>query len=201
MVDHRPSRIKLLQDVDLIHEKGHHWHRFPPTHYVEPRPVERIPVAPPDPGALCRTGGRRFVAWLGQYMLYLSVAVPLAFVPARLITDNAAFTRSAVLAGLAVRYMFIRVHDVIHHPGERARMERRGWFRFLDRHHYIHHVDNRVNLNFLLPLCDLLFGTMRTELAEEEGATWPSFEQAETLEVAPDHAGESPHALPPNTTP
>ncbi len=47
-------------------------------------------------------------------------------------------------------------------------MEAQRWFAFLDRHHYIHHVDLGANLNFLLPLADLLFGTLRTEMSLEE---------------------------------
>jgi len=35
------------------------------------------------------------------------------------------------------------------HPLERFR-----WFWALDRHHYLHHVDTRANVNFLLPLGD-----------------------------------------------
>ncbi len=47
-------------------------------------------------------------------------------------------------------------------------VEAQPWFAFLDRHHYIHHVALGANLNFLLPLADLLFGTLRTELTAEE---------------------------------
>ena len=47
-------------------------------------------------------------------------------------------------------------------------MESQGWFRFLDEHHYVHHVDTEANVNFLLPLADLLFGTLRLRLTSEE---------------------------------
>ena len=57
-------------------------------------------------------------------------------------------------------------------------MERRFWFKFLNRHHYIHHVDTECNVNFLLPLGDLLCGTLRTQLSESELSRWPSFEEA-----------------------
>ena len=64
-------------------------------------------------------------------------------------------------------------------------MERQGWFRFLDRHHYIHHIDTSVNLNFLLPLCDLMFGTLKREPTKEERARWPSFEEAKGIRQEP----------------
>ena len=47
-------------------------------------------------------------------------------------------------------------------------METQAWFRFLDEHHYIHHVDTEANVNFLLPLADWLFGTLRRTLTNEE---------------------------------
>ncbi len=52
------------------------------------------------------------------------------------------------------------------------------WFAFLDRHHYIHHVALGTNLNFLLPLADLLFGTLRRQLTPEELAQHGPLERA-----------------------
>lgn len=175
----RPS-FRLVSPIREIHERGHHWHRFPPDRYVENGPVERIPVLPPDPFALCGGSKRRAVAWAAQYALYLTVGIPLAFVPAWWLTKNPLFTASAVGSGLVVSYFFIRVHDVIHYPKNRL-MERQGWFQFLDRHHYIHHIDPRSNVNFLLPLCDWLFGTLKLELTATEQRRWPAFEVAKKL--------------------
>jgi hypothetical protein len=174
---HGPSRIPLFQSIHDIHQRGHHWHRFPPDRYVATGPVERIPVFPAAPYALCGAQAPRRLAWAGQYALYLSVGIPFAFLPAWLWSRNALFTASCVVSGIVVCYFFIRVHDVIHYPGQRW-LERQGWFRFLDRHHYLHHVDNRTNLNFLLPLCDWLFGTLKLELDALEARRWPTFEAA-----------------------
>lgn len=60
------------------------------------------------------------------------------------------------------------MHDTIHRPGTHRIVEAQPWFGFLDRHHYIHHVALGTNLNFLLPLADMLFGTLRRELTPEE---------------------------------
>lgn len=68
----------------------------------------------------------------------------------------------------------------IHCPGH-SPLERARWFRWLDRHHYIHHVDTRANVNFLLPLGDLLLGTLRRELRADELARWPTWEQARAV--------------------
>ncbi|MHC5112111.1 MAG: hypothetical protein ACYTHJ_19795 [Planctomycetota bacterium] len=193
---HGPSRFKLLNDIYLIHEKGHHWHRFPPTHYVEPGPVERIPVMPAAPMGVCRSAVRRFIAWLGQYLLYLTVAIPFAFAPAWLISHNGMFAIASIVFGLVVCYFFIRVHDVMHYPGLSPWMEKTAWFKFLDRHHYIHHIDNRANLNFLLPLFDWLAGTMRTRMSEQEQATWPSFETSKRLHQQENHIQDRQPATP-----
>ena len=183
-VYHGPSPIGLWQSIYEIHQRGHHWHRFPPDHYVESGPVERIPVWPAEPRTLCGSPRQRAVAWGAQYALYLFVGVPLAFVPAWFLTQNALFTTLAVVSGLTVCALFIRVHDVIHYPRDRW-VEGLGAFRFLDRHHYIHHIDTRANLNFLLPLCDWLFGTLRLSPTEEELRRWPTFEEAKRLEAQP----------------
>ncbi len=180
---HGPSPVPLLQGIHEIHQRGHHWHRFPPDRYVEHGPVERIPVAlvsKARPYELCHTAPRRWGAWAGQYALYLVVGIPFVFVPAWVLTANPLFTASSIISGLVVCYFFIRVHDVIHYPANRL-MERFGWFQFLDRHHYIHHMDTRVNLNFLLPLTDWLFGTMRREATEAEMRRWPTFDRAKQL--------------------
>src|SRR5262249_413435 len=136
-VYHGRSPIALLQSIHEIHARGHHWHRFPPDRYVEEGPVERIPVSPADPFALCGSPKRRAIAWWAQYALYLPVAVPLGFIPAALITQNGLFMAIFIPVGLTVCVLFIRVHDVIHYPAKRW-MERRSWFQFLDKHHYIH---------------------------------------------------------------
>ncbi|MCC7290814.1 MAG: hypothetical protein IT449_01990 [Phycisphaerales bacterium] len=177
-VYHGPSRLRILENIHQIHTTGHHWHRFPPTRYVEALPVKRIPVYPAAPLERCTDAASRNLAWLGQYALYMSVAVPFAFLPAWLVTRNVPFTLGAVGSGLVVCYLFIRVHDVMHYPGLSPWMERQSWFQFLDRHHYIHHVDNMANLNFLLPLCDWMFGTLRRRLSQPEAGLWPTFEAA-----------------------
>jgi sterol desaturase/sphingolipid hydroxylase (fatty acid hydroxylase superfamily) len=62
-------------------------------------------------------------------------------------------------------------------------IEAQPWYRFLDRHHYIHHVDLGANLNFLLPLADWIFGTLRTELTTEEIASHGTLEKAKATPI------------------
>jgi len=62
-------------------------------------------------------------------------------------------------------------------PGH-SPLERFRWFWALDRHHYLHHIDTRANVNFLMPLGDLLLGTLRTRMTPAEAARWPSYAAA-----------------------
>jgi hypothetical protein len=195
-VYHGPSPVPLLQSIHEIHVRGHHWHRFPPDRYVEAGLVERIPVIPADPFAVCSNPRARWIAWAGQYALYLTVGIPFAFLPIWFLTGNPLFTASAVVSGMIVCYFFIKVHDVIHYPANRW-IERHSWFRFLDRHHYIHHIDNHANINFLLPLCDWLFGTLKLQVNSVESRRWPAFEHAKRIrrvETPDERRGETPAA-------
>jgi len=86
---------------------------------------------------------------------------------------NSWFTAAAGLTSAVLIFLFIRIHDAVHYPGASS-LERLRWFWFLDRHDYIHHVDNSANTNFLLPLGDLLMGTLRRELTPLELKRWPA---------------------------
>lgn len=100
-----------------------------------------------------------------------------------------------IIASAEVSNLFITVHDAIHRPGSHRFIERQFWFRFLDQHHYVHHVDTEWNVNFLLPLSDWLFGTLRRELTAEEIAHHGTREEAKALPVGqgePAHQNESP---------
>ena len=79
--------------------------------------------------------------------------------------------------------LFVRVHDAIHYPGIYPFLDSQLWFRFLDRHHYIHHVDTEANVNFLLPLADWLFGTMRRTLTPEELAIHGPLDEAKACPI------------------
>jgi len=103
--------------------------------------------------------------------------------PAWLATGRVAFVAGLLASLVVVSDPFVRVHDAIHYPREFPWLQRQGWFRFLDQHHYIHHVDTSVNVNFLLPLADLLFGTMRRTLTEEELAVHGPLEEAKATPV------------------
>lgn len=56
-------------------------------------------------------------------------------------------------------FLYEYLHYCMHVPRSR-RLERTAWFRWLDAHHHMHHKRHMSNLNVVLPLADLIFGTL-----------------------------------------
>jgi sterol desaturase/sphingolipid hydroxylase (fatty acid hydroxylase superfamily) len=117
-----------------------------------------------------------WIAALGQGAFYAAFAGP-PVLAAWGLTHNVAFAASFSLVAAGIVFLAVHVHDAVHCLGH-SPLERFGWFWWLDRHHYLHHLDTRSNVNFLLPLGDLVFGTLRREMTSAEQQRWPSYEQA-----------------------
>ncbi|MBS1958542.1 MAG: hypothetical protein JST80_03640 [Bdellovibrionales bacterium] len=115
-----------------------------------------------------------------QNLLAIAVGVPVIMAPTFLMTDNSLFHWTVVGTVCFIACFMTYVHRVIHTPRGRL-IERQKWFLWLDRHHYIHHIDITANINFLLPICDFVFGTQKWNLTDEELARHPSFEQAKPM--------------------
>jgi hypothetical protein len=172
--------IRPLKAIFIVHTV-HHYAYFPTWRYVTAGPARRLPITNRSPEALIsrlRNAGVR----LAHFTWYMTFGVVLVWIPAWLLTGNVAFLGGIIVASAVVSNLFIVVHDTIHRPGSHRIVEAQPWFAFLDRHHYIHHVALGTNLNFLLPLADLLFGTLRRQLTPEELAQHGPLERAkETL--------------------
>lgn len=151
---------------------------FPPTRYVQAGPFPFMRVrAPLLPFRMAETPfDSRLTEW-SQVALHAATGVPLILLPAWLLTRDPFFLAACGLTLAAVSFALAHVHGAMHTPRDRW-IERRRWFRWLDRRHYVHHVDPRANLNFMLPLCDGLFGTHRLHLTPAEATRVPPFEQA-----------------------
>jgi hypothetical protein len=172
---HTPWRNRLLNIPYSLHHVAHHWRHYTPDRFTHAGPVKYHPTH--DPSAVCLSNSARYWVAVQQFTYYMFFALFCVFIPAWAITGNVFFMIGLVPPIPWLCTMFVHVHDVTHHPGNRF-MERFGWFRFLKHHHYIHHIDTGSNVNFLLPLCDLLFGTLRTKLEPYEIAKWGTFEEA-----------------------
>lgn len=67
-------------------------------------------------------------------------------------------------ATMAIYYAgYEGLHFLMHKP-TLPFIERSWYFRFIERHHRIHHFHMNRNLNVLLPLADVVLGTLVTEM-------------------------------------
>jgi len=172
---HRRSRWPLVHLAYDLHHRAHHWIHYPPDAYVQDE-VTYVPLVPPRPERACRTAAETVAAAFGQAFFYASFSLPLVSL-AWLATSSLAFVASTAIVATVFVALAVHVHDAVHCPGH-SPLERFRWFWSLDRHHYLHHIDTRANVNFLLPIGDLLLGTLRTHLTPAEAARWPSYAAA-----------------------
>jgi len=71
------------------------------------------------------------------------------------------------VAAITAYYLGYEIlHYFMHVPRNRW-IERTRIFRFLNAHHRLHHKYQQKNLNVLLPLADLVLGTLRTQRATQ----------------------------------
>ena len=155
------GQVPGLSILRRIHHHGHHIALFPPARYLQHGPYPFMNVrAPLLPYRMART---RFENWLtesSQVALHFAVGVPLILLPAWWLSPRPAFLAACLGTLALVSFALAHVHGAMHTPRHRW-VERQRWFTWLDRRHYIHHVNLKANLNFMLPLCDRLFGTHR----------------------------------------
>jgi hypothetical protein len=189
---HTPRKNRILNVPYELHHVAHHWHHYTPDRFTHAGPIKYHPTH--DPRLVCETNLSRYWVAVQQYTYYMFFGLFFVFLPAWLITRNVFFMAGLVSAIVWVCTMFVHVHGVTHHPGRRF-IERFSWFNFLKRHHYIHHIDNGCNVNFLLPLCDVLFGTLRLSLRPKEIERWGTYEEA-LARVVPAGSVASGVALP-----
>jgi hypothetical protein len=173
---HRPAGpLRRLFDV---HHRSHHQVFFPTSRYVTSGPVRRIALSGGRLDAAHDGGLANAATRLAHCAFYFTLAGLTVCLPAWALTGRMAFLAGAVAGSLLVSDLMVRVHDTIHRPGSHPLVEAQPWFRWLDRHHYVHHVDTEANVNFLLPLADALFGTLRLGLTAGETARHGTWETA-----------------------
>jgi hypothetical protein len=113
--------------------------------------------------------------WWGGPLLILINLVPWAIAALSMILAGVEFPYLAFFVPFtsvfALYYAgYEGLHYLMHKPSL-PWIERSWYFRFIERHHRIHHVHMDRNLNVLLPLADLLLGTL--VLRQPEPATTP----------------------------
>ena len=164
-VYHRAAWV--LRRIHTVHVAHHHLY-FPTWRYVTGGPARRIPVLGRGVSRPQGSAAGNAATYLAHFCFYLTIGAVVIWLPAWRLSQSLPFLLGTLAGTAVISNLFITVHDAIHRPGSHPFMESRGWFRFLDEHHYVHHVDTEANVNFLLPLADLLFGTLRRRLTAEE---------------------------------
>ncbi len=175
---HRGRRFPLFRLATELHHRAHHCQHFTPDRYIHSGQIEYPSVLGHGTGNLCSTHLSRALT-VGSHAAFYSLFGMPILGALWMATANAWFASAATVTTIVLISLFIRVHDAVHYPGA-SYLEHFRWFWFLDKHHYIHHVDTRANTNFLLPLGDLLMGTLRRELTQAELMRWPSYAAART---------------------
>lgn len=179
-VYHEPV-IRPLGAILHVHT-SHHFAFFPTWRYVTSGPARRLSIrrrSPDTHTSRVRNAGVR----LAHFSWYMSIGVVVIWLPAWFVTHSVPFLVGLVISSVIVSNLFIVVHDTIHRPGSHRIVEAQPWFAFLDRHHFIHHVDLGANLNFLLPLADVLYGSLRTTMSPEEIAGHGTLDNAKARPV------------------
>ncbi len=170
-----------MREIFKIHVGGHHLALFPPQQYFRQGTYSFMRFREPrTPWVMSDNLLDSALTSGAQVGLHFVIGIPFIVLPAWLASGNTTFSASVLGTLAVISYLLAYVHGVIHNPQGRW-VERQRWFQWLDRHHYIHHVDMTANVNFLLPLCDVLLGTRKAALTPEEAARVPSFEQAKPL--------------------
>jgi hypothetical protein len=173
--------FRPLAAIFTVHT-AHHYAFFPTWRYTTAGPARRLSIRRRTPD-IHRSAVRNAGVRLAHFSWYMSIGAAVVWWPAWLLTRNGWFLAGVLVSSAVVSNLFIVVHDTIHRPRSHRIVEAQPWFPFLDRHHYIHHVSLGANLNFLLPLADLLFGTLRTQLTPEELAEHGSLAEAKAHRV------------------
>jgi len=173
-------RVPGLEVVRRIHHHGHHFALFPPSRYSKTEGYEFMNVRSPLlPFRMADNRYDNLYTKLGQVALHFVGGIFLVLIPAFL-RGGLSFFLSALATLTAISWLLAHVHGAIHRRRQRW-IEGQGWFKWLDRHHFIHHVDLNANINFLLPLCDVVLGTRRASLTWDERQQHPQYARFEDL--------------------
>lgn len=151
----------VLKPIYLTHHVDHHFRDYPASRFTGDVVHDHAHEAH---GSVWLRVVRRFIPGMlaiPDRWVYLAAGLAALATPAWFLTHSVFFCAGIAVAGGALASLFGKVHGAIHQPGAHPRIEAQAWFGFLARHHYMHHVDVEANLNFLIPIADWLFGTLR----------------------------------------
>ncbi len=177
------KQLGALAQIYQIHHKGHHIKIFPTKRYTTHLKVRHHPFSEPDISTHYTGLWRNLSSEAAHFSFYMVIGLALICAPAWLLTQSQLFIASILVTLIIICDLFVSVHDAVHHPDQFRFLESQPWYPFIERHHYIHHVDMEANVNFLLPLADWCYGTLRTTMAATEIAKHGTLEKAKDSPV------------------
>jgi hypothetical protein len=160
--------LPALRPAFLTHHRDHHWRFFPPWRFTRHDIVDGSPQGHPSVWSRIASRVLSHPVTVSDRWVYFLFGAGIVGGGLGVLTRNPAFLLGIALASAAIARLFGEVHGAIHHPGTRPWLERRTLFALLRHHHYIHHADTEANANFLVPLADWAFGTLRRTLTDQE---------------------------------
>ena len=116
---------------------------------------------------LFRTGDRYFlpdakVIRKVRFAWWNAPCIVLLHAPAFLWLQST-WVPNTLLGGLSALILYYFLYEYLHycmHIPKRRWVETTAWFHWLDSHHHMHHKRHFNNLNVVLPLADVVFGTL-----------------------------------------
>jgi hypothetical protein len=115
------------------------------------------------------------MAWWNGPVLVILGATPFALLS--WLTREWAFVIGGASAFTFYYCFYEYIHWCMHLPKAR-RVEKPWWFRKLNGHHLLHHRYMHKNFNVVLPLADLILGTLmpraKTHFAQASGPSVPN---------------------------
>lgn len=106
--------------------------------------------------------------WWGGPLLILINLVPWSLIAWGLAANGLSFPYLVFVVTFAVTMsLYYAGYEGLHHLMHKPAIPlivRSRYFRFIERHHRIHHIHMDRNLNVLLPLADLCLGTLVTTM-------------------------------------
>ncbi len=175
IIYHAPiTGLKFIYRIHAIH----HFKVFPITNYVQYKtPYEHMYFDPQlKTWRMAETFMEEFKLKGAQVGMHFLISIFALIIPTWFITSSLLYTGTTIVASGFIAYWLASVHGAIHSPKDRW-FERMSWFQWLNRHHYVHHIDVGANVNFMLPLGDFVFGSRKSKLTEEDEANNPTFDE------------------------
>ena len=138
----------------LGHSVSHHGHYLPDKHYIQDE-----------------TNKEEVLTFTKYDVIFLLAGISISFYFIAMLIHslfNLQFTylpQEAIGATIAILLYYIAyegLHVIMHVPNKARWLRNTIFMKWLNRHHYQHHLTPNMNLNVIVPLADYIFGTKRS---------------------------------------